>query len=71
MTDRQARQSQRKAILNHLKEGKTITPIEALELFGCFRLAAIIFTLKKEGNTIKMEMIKGANGKRWGQYKLV
>jgi hypothetical protein len=44
-------------ILLHLKEGKSITPIDALEKFGCFRLAARISDLKQKGNEIKSEMV--------------
>ena len=36
-------------VLHTLKSGRTITPIEALNQFGCFRLAAIIHTLRKDG----------------------
>ena len=34
--------SQTTEILSHLKQHKTITAIEALKLYGCFRLAARI-----------------------------
>lgn len=39
----------------HLETGAPITPMEALELFGCFRLGARIYELKKEGLTIETE----------------
>lgn len=35
-------------ILNHLKEHGKINPMEALEQYGCFRLAAVIFCLRKD-----------------------
>ena len=38
--------TQNQLILEHLKEHKTINPIQALELFGCFRLGARIYNLK-------------------------
>jgi len=42
--------SQKTQILEHLKEHGSITPLEALRLFGCFRLAARIHELRrKEG----------------------
>lgn len=44
--------SQCDQILGYLKEGHSITPIDALNLFGCFRLAARIADLKKRGNEI-------------------
>lgn len=61
--------SQNKQILNHLESGKTITPIDALNLFGCFRLGARIHDLKSEGYDIKTE-IKVVNGKRFAEYRL-
>ena len=40
-------------ILNHLKEYGSITSLEAIELYGATRLAAIIFTLRKRGFNIE------------------
>lgn len=54
--------SQNKQILNYLNDGNSITPIDALNLFGCFRLGARIHDLKSEGYDIKTE-IKSINGK--------
>lgn len=44
--------SQNGKILLHLQSGKSITPIEALSLFGCFRLGARIFQLRELGYNI-------------------
>lgn len=44
--------SQTAMILNHLQKGATINPIEALDKYGCFRLGAVIYNLKKEGYEI-------------------
>jgi hypothetical protein len=49
--------SQNEKILNYLKKGKTITPITALNMFGCFRLAARISDLRKDGHTIHTDTI--------------
>lgn len=58
--------SQEDAILNHLKSGKTITPIEALNLYGSFRLAARIASLRQQGYNIVTE------GKdQWAVYRLI
>ena len=58
--------SQEDSILNHLKSGKTITPIEALNLYGSFRLAARIASLRSQGHNIVTE------GKdQWAVYRLV
>ena len=62
--------SQRDAILNHLESGRTITSLEALNLYGCLRLAAIIYSLREEEFKIKTEMID-VNGKTIAEYSLV
>ena len=64
-------ESQRKNIKNWLLSGKSITPIEALQMFGAFRLSAIIFVLKNEHDmSIKTEMVYEPNGKRYAKYYL-
>lgn len=45
--------SQAGLILDHLLSGKEISPIEALNKYGCYRLGAIIFNLKREGYRIQ------------------
>ena len=57
------------SILAHLKR-KSITPLEALEHYGCFRLAAIIHNLRKRGHEIKT-VEKTENGKTFAQYFLI
>lgn len=63
-------EAQSKAILAHLQQGNTITGIEALNAFGCFRLPARILDLKNQGHKIISEMIKLPNGKRISRYIL-
>ena len=36
-------------VLNHLKQGKTISQAEAIELCDCYRLSAVIDRLRKQG----------------------
>jgi len=43
-------------IIKHLKEGKTLTSLEAVDLFGCTRLAARIHDLRYRGESIQKEM---------------
>lgn len=45
-------------ILAWLASGKSITPLEALSEFGCFRLGARIWELKQEGHEIATEMVE-------------
>lgn len=59
--------TQSEAILEHLKSGKSLTPIDALNLFGCFRLGARILDLKKEGHNIVTEIVH-ENGKHFARY---
>lgn len=60
--------SQDKEILKYLKSGNRITALEALRLFGCFRLASRIHTLKASGEPIQRQMIKTESGKIIAQY---
>ncbi|MBQ1819186.1 MAG: hypothetical protein II120_03210 [Bacteroidales bacterium] len=64
--------SQCSAILEHLKKGLSITPIEALSLCGCFRLAARIHDLRhKQGfDNIVTERVLTRSGKYVAQYRL-
>ena len=62
--------SQKSNILNHLKSGKSITPLEALQKYGSFRLADRIFVLRKEGYNIVTNNIY-ENGKTYAEYTLL
>ena len=67
MKTRQSSQAQ--LIFQHLKRGYAITPLEALNKFGCFRLAAVIHTLRKKGHHITTDfVVKG--DKHFARYKL-
>lgn len=52
------RQTQTTKIREALERGETLTPLDALNRFGCFRLGARIYDLKKEGMTITKEMVE-------------
>ncbi len=62
--------SQSDAILDALKRGETLTPLDALRRFGCFRLGARIWDLKKAGHEIDMRLIDCGNGKHVAEYSL-
>ena len=62
--------SQSAKVLYHLENYGSLTAIEALELFACFRLAARISDLKEAGHDIQMEMKKMKNGKKIAVYSL-
>lgn len=62
--------SQNNQILNALKRGRKLTPIDALTEFGCFRLSARILELREQGFGIKSKLIKSSNGKRFAEYSM-
>jgi hypothetical protein len=62
--------SQCAKILAYMKKGFAITQMEALNLFGCFRLASRIHDLRERGENIIVEKVKLANGKSVAQYRL-
>jgi hypothetical protein len=62
--------TQKEQIKKYLLSKKTITPIQALNKFGCFRLAAVIYKLKDEGLKIVTEMEYNKN-KQFARYRLV
>ena len=63
-------ESQSYQIREYLLQGNTITALEALKLFGCFRLSGRIYDLRKEGINISSTIIK-INGKRVAEYSIV
>ncbi len=63
-------QSQASKILKHLQKGNTITPLEALNHFGCMRLGARIYDLRRRGFNIQSRTIEVASGKRVSEYFL-
>ena len=60
--------SQKAMIRAHLLDGKSITPLEALNNFGSLRLSAIIFRLREEGLPIVTEKIQVSPKKRVARY---
>ena len=62
--------TQANAILKHMQDGNGITPMDALELCGCFRLSARIADLKKRGYEIITEKVKIDGGKYVARYHL-
>ncbi len=64
------RVTQAKRILNYLRQGHSLTPLEALDYFQCFRLGARIWELKQIGHDIVKEMVKLPSGKYVAEYRL-
>lgn len=64
-----AKKTQSEQILTYLSKGKGLTPIDALNKFGCFRLAARISDLRTQGYTIWTDTVT-KNGKTFASYKM-
>ena len=62
--------TQNQQIKSYLEKGKAITPIQALNKFGCFRLAARINELRKDGLNIATKIVT-KEGKTYATYRLV
>ena len=69
-------ESQKSKIMKWLDSGNSITPIQALEMFGCFRLAAIIHSIKHqekefmENRELITSMVTNKFGVKYGSYKI-
>ena len=64
----EATDSQHALIKGWLLNGYTITQLEALNQFGCFRLAARIADLRDKGLNVVTDMVTLDNGKRVARY---
>lgn len=62
-------ESQNALIKGWLLNGNSITALDALNMFGCFRLSARISNLKEQGMNITTEMVE-INDKRIAKYSL-
>lgn len=67
--------TQNDMILRYMREVGPITPVEALQEFGCFRLGARIYDLKRRGIPIRREMVHkvGRYGRliQYARYSIV
>ena len=53
--------SQISEVIKHLRKYKSITSLEAIELYGATRLSSIIYILRDKGFGIETEMTQGKN----------
>ena len=60
--------SQLNQIRSDLDKGKSITAIDALNKYRCFRLAARIDDLRNLGCPIDVVIVKTSEGKRFAKY---
>ena len=65
--------TQEQAIMDHLRQGNKLTPLEALRLFNCLALSSRTSDLNKrgvkEGFRIGCKLVN-INGKTVGQYSM-
>jgi hypothetical protein len=64
-------ESQNKLIRQYLESGKSLTPLDALHKFNCFRLSGRIYDLRKQGMRIiaeTVEIISGGKKKHVTKY---
>ena len=61
--------TQQDRIIDYLATGKPITPLLALRRFGCFRLGARIYDLKRDGHRIDSKLVT-RRGKTFAEYRL-
>lgn len=61
--------SQNDRILAHMLTGAELTPLEALDRFGCLRLAARVYELRREGIDIAERTVREGR-KHWSAYRL-
>ena len=63
--------TQAERILNHLRAGHSITALDALYKFNCFRLSARIHDLKKKGHPIECKTVKTSTEKAVASYYII
>jgi hypothetical protein len=62
--------SHKEKIEKYLSSGRSLTAIEALTKFGCFRLAARISDLRRDGINIATDTVT-QKGKTFARYKKI
>lgn len=62
--------SQKDRIITHLIYGNSLTPVDALNRFGCFRLSERIRELEDQGWPIERSWYKTAGGAKVREYRL-
>jgi hypothetical protein len=60
--------SQTQQVLAHLKRYGEIDPLMALDQYGCFRLAARIYDIRRMGHDIIATTVKTAGNKEFARY---
>jgi len=62
--------TQKQKVWSHLLSLGRITPLEAFGLYGIFRLASVVYDLRKDGYFIHTTIKRDLNNKPYAVYKL-
>ena len=62
--------TQSEMILAALESGRRLTPLDALREFGCLRLGARVWDMRRDGHNVQREMVMISTGKRVARYWL-
>ena len=60
--------TQKAKILKHLMSRKSLSPLKAIGLFGCYRLASRIHELKNDGYPIETVIKSDGQGRTYASY---
>lgn len=59
-------------VLSHLRAHKDgITPLEALGVYGIYRLGSAIHILRQRGHLIETRLMRDDNGRSYARYKML
>lgn len=62
------RPKHKELILNHLRRHRSITGLEALREYGCYRLSSVIHRLRNDGHYIRTEEVRTEDGGTHARY---
>jgi len=68
VTSINSRRSQIDAVRQHLQRGESITPLQALHLYGVLRLSSIIHRLRREFPINTTHHRDPKHDKQWAEY---
>ena len=62
--------TQKREVLQHLRRTGALTPLEAIGVYGIFRLAARINDLRGDGHSINTEIRRDTKGRSYASYSI-
>ena len=57
-------------VYRHFTQGRSLTPLSALNLFGVMRLGARIWEIRQRGFKVRSTLVRLQNGKHVARYSL-